>query len=399
MHAVRLLHTLFDDACLSIDKRLRKILFLTTESLTRCKQLSISSLGRSLNRPAKIKHTIKSVDRLFGNITLHKKRVIFYQSIARSLLKNNKRPIILIDWSGLTPCGAFHFLSASIASKGRSLTLYDQAYSLKDYTSERTHREFLDNLKSLLPLDCKPIIITDAGFRNPWFRAVLSIGWDFIGRVRSRTQYCKENESVWMPIKSLYVQAAEKAAYIGRMLLACASPLSCHFYVMKKGNKNRIKKNLAGHKVRCSMSLKHAKGAKEPWLIVSSISPEEMSATRVMRCYGSRMQIEEMFRDIKNMRNGLGMRHCRSYNVNRLNVALLIAALAMLILWVIGMAAKQKNIHISFQSNSIKDRNVLSNFIIGWQVLIRDELIFNKAELMVALECISSTTLSGGSIC
>lgn len=30
------------------------------------------------------------------------------------------------------------------------------------------------------------------GFRNPWFKAVLKIGWDFIGRVRGLTKYTEQ---------------------------------------------------------------------------------------------------------------------------------------------------------------------------------------------------------------
>jgi hypothetical protein len=97
------------------------------------------------------------------------------------------------------------------------------------------------------------------------------------------------------------------------------------------------------------------------------------------------MQIEETFRDIKNTRQGLGLRHCRSFSVNRLNIALLIAALAMLILWIFGIAAKQKDIHYSFQSNSEKPRNVLSTIMNGWQVLIEKKIRFVKNELMVAV--------------
>jgi hypothetical protein len=30
----------------------------------------------------------------------------------------------------------------------------------------------------------KPIIVTDAGFKVPWFRQILKLGWDFVGRTR-----------------------------------------------------------------------------------------------------------------------------------------------------------------------------------------------------------------------
>jgi hypothetical protein len=399
MRAAKLLHDLFDDACQSIDKRLKKTLFTAADTLIQCKQLSIASLGRSLNRPIHVKHTIKCIDRLFGNRALQEKRIVFYKIMARSLLKNNVKPIIIVDWSGLTSCGAFHFLRASIAIEGRSLTLYEQAYPLKEYTSEKTHRNFLKILQSLLPEKCMPIILTDAGFRNTWFRAVLRMGWDFIGRVRNKTQYSRIGQNKWRPIKSLFEQATSKACYIGQVTLALSSPLDCHFYLMKQEKKNRVKRNLAGKKVQSSVSKKHAKSANEPWLIASSLSETQILAADIMKLYKSRMQIEEEFRDLKNTRNGFGLRHCRTFKLGRLNVALLIAALATLALWIFGTAAKQINLHYSFQANTEKRRSVLSIFTIGWQVLLRNTVQFNQKDLMLALKTICLSTVSWGEIC
>lgn len=390
MRAGKLLHTLLDKACKSIDKRIRKTLFVAAETLIFCKELSIAGLGRSLLRSAKVKHKIKCIDRLFGNENLHRNRKSIYAGIAQFLIAGNKAPIIIVDWSGLTPCGAYHFLSASLAIHGRSITLYEESYPLKKYTGQKTHRQFLKTLKEILPSDCTPIIVTDAGFRNTWFSIVIKMKWDFIGRVRNRTQYNEPETKGWIPIKKLYDQATLKARYIGHFLLSKSGSLLCYFYLMKQKKKYRIKKNLVGKKVQCSSSKKHAHAAKEPWLIVSSLSPENVSAINIMSLYKKRMQIEETFRDLKNTRNGLGLRHCRSFSANRLNIALLIASLAMLVLWLFGIATKQKNLHYSFQSNTVKQRNVLSNFIIGWQVLIQDKIRFRIKELLDALACIIS---------
>ena len=57
----------------------------------------------------------------------------------------------------------------------------------------------------------------------------------------------------------------------------------------------------------------------------------------------------------------LNLRHCRSYEKGRLNVALI----ANFILWLAGLTAKILNAHRSFQANTIKNRNVLSSFSSG----------------------------------
>jgi hypothetical protein len=42
----------------------------------------------------------------------------------------------------------------------------------------QTHKAFLQCLQQMLPAGCQPVIITDAGFRTPWFKQVEHAGWD-----------------------------------------------------------------------------------------------------------------------------------------------------------------------------------------------------------------------------
>ena len=192
---------------------------------------------------------------------------------------------------------------------------------------------------------CRPIIVTDAGFRNPWFQLIKRQGWDFVGRIR-HTPYCRaEGESEWIPVKDYYAKATRRARHLFCGLLAKKNSVEGHFYLYQGENKNRQRKNLRGKKIQSSVSLKHAKGGREPWLLLSSLSNEDCSAKQVVAIYKMRMQIEEAFRDLKNTRNGFSLRHCRSFNRQRLNVALLISAIAMFALWILGVIAKQTNEH------------------------------------------------------
>ncbi|WP_017012091.1 transposase, partial [Enterovibrio norvegicus] len=75
-------------------------------------------------------------------------------------------------------------LRASIALDGRAVTLYEQAFEYAQYNSPKTHQRFLDKLDDILPLGATPIIVSDAGFRNTWFRQVEEKGWFWLGRVR-----------------------------------------------------------------------------------------------------------------------------------------------------------------------------------------------------------------------
>ncbi len=43
---------------------------------------------------------------------------------------------------------------------------------MKSKEKPKTHQQFLQTLKSLLPPNCRPILVTDVGFRTPWFKQV-----------------------------------------------------------------------------------------------------------------------------------------------------------------------------------------------------------------------------------
>jgi len=385
MHISKLLHKAFISASENIDKRLHRTVLEAAVTLSECKHLSIAGLGRCLKSSTAVKYTIKRIDRLFGNTRLHNKRHMYYQAMIHLLIGTNPRPMILIDWSGLTRCGEYHFLRASVPVGGRALVIWESTYREKDYSSQTTHRQFIKALKKQLPASCRPIIVTDAGFRCPWFKLIQKQGWDFIGRARNRTMCRATGQDGWFPVKTYYAKAMRTARYLFTGLLARDNPVACHFYLYRGAKKQRTRKNLRGKKIQSSVSLKHEKREREPWLIVTSLSPEATLPEQIVAYYKKRMQLEEAFRDLKNTRNGFSLRHCRSFDMERLNIALLIAAIAMLLLWIIGVITKCKNKHHLYQANTVRHRPVLSTFTIGWQTL-RKQQKYSVADFFEALE-------------
>ncbi|OEO25960.1 hypothetical protein AX279_11100 [Pseudomonas sp. J237] len=88
---------------------------------------------------------------------------------------------------------------------GRSFTLYEQVHDREG--CPKRQQQLLKTLACLLPGNCRPILVTDAGFRRPWFQAVEAQGWHYVGWVRNRDLY-RTAEGVWAPIKQLYEQAS-----------------------------------------------------------------------------------------------------------------------------------------------------------------------------------------------
>jgi hypothetical protein len=383
MQPMKFLFSLLRVTCQNIHKKRLECLLAASEACLKGKKLSLVALGRNLSSKAKTKHNIKRIDRLLGNKKLNKERDFIYKTIAQALLNGERSPVVIVDWSGLTKCGEYLLLRAAIPIGGRAITIYEETYPEKNYDNREVNNNFLYKLKEILPVNCVPIIITDAGFKNPWFKAVEELGWHWIGRIRSLTHFRWCGSKTWIPVRDLHKKATLKPQSLGAVELAKSNPLTCNFFLYKQKNKYRQQLNLRGHKVRCSVSLKHARREREPWLLASSLPINDNIAEKIIKIYKMRMQIEESFRDIKNQRFGFSLSEMRSRNINRFNILLLIGAIASLAAHIIGKMAYQKNEHYAFQSNSVKDKNVLSLFFIGCEMYKRKRHAFAHMYLFI----------------
>jgi len=377
MHVVKLLHKQLEKTA-SIHKKRLASLFDIVETAMQTQYVTLTGLGRRLASSAKVKHKIKKVDRLLGNKHLQQERIEIYKQLSRRLIGKRNTPNIIVDWSPLAEGSYYYLLRASLASKGRAITIYEECYPDSKNANVKVHKAFLKTLENILPADCQPIIITDAGFRNSWFNQVEAQNWHWIGRVRHSTLYKASNTPLWQRVTSLHEKATEKAKQLGEVLLAKSNPLTCYFYLYKKEAKGRKKKTLLGEECRQSTSLKCAKSGREPWLIASSMNSP---ANIIIKFYGKRTQIENSFRDTKNQRVGFSLNDTGTRNIERLNILLLIIYIASIGLWFIGQCAKENKRHYQFQANTIKHRDVLSNIYLGWQILFSTVNFLTKKEI------------------
>jgi hypothetical protein len=323
-------------------------------------RITLSELGRALPSRARVKHSIKRVDRLLGNPQLAAERFDIYRAIARLLLAKVQRPLILVDWSDLTSDRRWQLLRAALPVGGRALTLYEEVHPLRHFANRRVHQRFLRKLKALLPDDAIPILITDAGFRGPWFKAASRLGWHWIGRVRNRDYVRPQGSFMWAGCKTLYAKASARPQALGMHELVRSNPVACHLYLIKRRKKHRVHKSVFGKRVRSNQSLKQARAQREPWLLAASPSLAALAAIDIVNFYAQRMQIEEAFRDLKCDRYGLGFELNLSRARERIATLLLIASLALMVLWQIGSAALVHGLHLQYQSNTRITRPVLS---------------------------------------
>ena len=386
MHATQLLDTYLKKNCQGIHKTRMKTLITATVALMTGRKLSVTGLGRAMRTEAKTKHNIKRADRLVGSAAVNQDRPLIYQAMAKLIIGLQRRPVILIDWSDLSADREFHLLRASVPVAGRALTIYEESHHQRCDGNPRVHQYFLNQLQTILPRRCHPIIVTDAGFRTPWFRAVEAMGWDFVGRVGGHTMLSPSGLEDWVRVEEVFATATNRGRYLGKIDLVRKNPLTCHAYLLKKKKQGRIKKTVFGERCAMKHSEKNAHRERTPWLIVTSLATSYANSQQIIHLYKTRMQIEEGFRDIKNSRWGLAFNEARCTTTYRYENLLLVAHLATLAVWMIGKIAELKQWHRQYQANTVKTEKVLSTFFLGLEVIKRGADNFMKNEFIDAIK-------------
>jgi len=348
------------------------------EGIVRGGRLSPATIGRVLPGKALPKHGIKRVDRLLGNPKMVGDRRFFFRAIAGRLLRGCIRPVILVDW---TQAGDHVALVAAVPIGGRALPIYVEVHPLKKLGNATVEKRFLCALKATIPSECRSVIVSDAGFKGPFFRAVLDQGWDFLGRVRGTT---KAVSSVGETIskEQFYARAATTPVELGFFGLFVQQQIPCRLILVRKRRRPGPKRPPSA----CKEEREMRQAALDPWLLATSMS--EGDAASIVGIYARRMQIEETFRDAKNHRFGWSLGDVRLSTPQRTEVLLTLAALAIVVVTLIGMAAERRGAHRGYQANTEK-RRVLSFLVLAAAILRRESLdLYSLDDLLGSLALI-----------
>jgi hypothetical protein len=392
VRAIEILRMNLDENLAGVHQRRRAALWRAVTGLVLGGQLGLSTLGRALPGNTTDKHRIKSVDRLLGNVRLQAQSDQIYRAMASWLLKRVRAPVIAVDWTGL---GSHHFeLSAKLCSDGRALPLFSLVFPKHDNASRVAHRHFLRRLAQVLPAHCKPIIITDAGFYHDWFDTVMSYDWHYVGRIRGTTGIILEGNRY--TLKQLHRRAHAQPQNLGTALLSFGQPRARRLVLSQEPRlKGRRRLTRRGHRGRCTTDIKASQGAREPWVLATSLQSD---AKAVVQLYGLRMQIEQSFRDRKNYRNGWSMRLANTRSSGRMSVLVLIASLADLAVQLAGRAVARTVAARGFQANTVRKHRVLSFFFLGCRAL-RCGIDATSGEVATAINDLLATLHENALIC
>jgi len=352
-----------------------RALLHAVEALLHGRRLTLTDVARAWPGAMRVRAPLKAFDRLLGNHHLQAERNDIDRDMARWLLRG-PQPIIVIDWSDLKPDKSWCLLRAAVPVGGRTLTLLDMVVSGREQGAPAAEKRFLQQLQRLMPDGVTPILVTDAGFRTPWFRAVSAMGWHWVGRLRGRTQVkpqqVPDRPDEWVDCRKLHDSASTTPCELPPMLANRSSPIACRLVLCAKAKQGRTRPNrrTPDRISRASSSLKASAREREPWLIVASPELRSASARQLVKLYAQRMQIELAFRDLKSHRYGQAMEDSLTRQGKRLQILLLVSTLASFASWLAGLACEATGIaHWLWPIKST--RKLYSTLRVGREALVR----------------------------
>jgi hypothetical protein len=333
-------------------------------------RLTVTAVGRGLATAGGEKHGIKRADRIVGNSKLHLQIPQFYRVLATTLLQRVAKVVVVGDWTEATT-RRHCVLQAALAFKGRAIPLYAETHPMNRLSHTPTEISFFRRLKDILPPSCRPIIVLDAGFRPQTLKSIVDLGWDFVVRIRAGLclRLTSSSSSMdWVRSRDLLDDARRGCRDLGYWDVTRKRRLRAR--VILADIRSLAARRVRDVKRRRNAARKASKAAREPWLLITTLA--KASPRAITNLYALRMQVEETFRDTKNLRLGWSLEISGSRTTHRLNVLLLVGALATLATMLIGLAAEAVGAHRAYQANTIKKRRVLSLVTLGRRVLRRE---------------------------
>ena len=295
-------------------------------------RLAVGALGRALAVAKELdaKHAIKQVDRFFSNTG-----VDVWKLAARwAPFVIGQRPeiVVALDWTDFDQDNQSTIALYLITKHGRATPLLWKSVvksEMKDWRNEHEDA-LLERFREVVPATTKVTVLADRGFGDHKLYELLKdqLGFDFIIRFRGVIKVTDEHGETkaakdWLP-------------NTGRPR------------TLKKARVTKAQREVAA--VVCVQ----AKNMDEPWFLATS--REDKSGADVVKIYGKRFTIEESFRDLKNLRFGMGLSDTRISSPERRDRILLVGAVAASLLTLLGAAGESLGLDMKMKANTVKTR-------------------------------------------
>lgn len=353
MHAAGIVSGFIEAHLWAIHAARRRVLSAVVSAAMGGQCVSLTRLSRGVLGAGCLKSAIKRVDRLIGHPWIAQEAQIVGHKLLAVLCQVGLPLVIAVDWSAVSPGGKFVELRAAVTwlGMGRALTVYQQVYPLSKLGNAKAERLLLDSLHAWVGEGVQVTVVTDAGFRRPWFAQVERLGWSWIGRIRRGVNVSRDRVH-WVSAAQWFEHATGSARRWSRCYLSKKAAWPCDMVLYRGRARGRKLYRCPGHGSTPKAAKEARASAHEPWLLAHSPKLSEYRPDEIVAMYARRVHIEECFRDTKSAVYGMGLEIGRSRSALRLHALLLIATLAAFLLWHIGQLGEAEGLHRRFKATT-----------------------------------------------
>ncbi len=305
---------------------------LVTLGVVYTARMTIHAVGAAMAKArgnGSMKHGIKQVDRFMSNKKLN--QVKMREGLVRAVVGNRKQIDVSMDWTDFEKDDQTTLALSLILKHGRAIPIVwttERKSKLKkrQTTYERTA---VMMLKEAIPKGVSVTLLADRGFGNtPLFDHLLDIsGFNFIIRFR----------------QGFYLQAD---GYTGKAAGA----------VYKNGRiRVFLEALLTGSKKGpYTIVIYKAAKMKEAWCLATNLTTYD--GRDIVNSYSRRFECEECFRDLKDWRFGLALKHTNISNAARRERLLFAFSLAAYLLTLIGIESERLGCDRLLRANTSRNR-------------------------------------------
>lgn len=360
MHAQKILRRFVSTQMPAVHASRQESLIDAVYAITRGHPLRLSGLARGMAGSGSHKAALKRADRLLGCDRIPAENDCASRAIVAQLVAMQEQLVIAVDWSSSAPGGQFVQLRASavMPGMGRAITLCQHLYPGDQMGSPDAEEALLLWLKAIIPSQVRVILVTDAGFRRPWFKAVAAMKWAWIGRVRKGGKLHLPQAADWCNPLDCFAKASRKPQRWQDCKITKTFAWPCDLVLHQRPRQGRSRRELPNRNRYRKAVLEAKASHKEPWLLACSQDLRHYRADEIVALYALRMQIEETFRDTKSTTFAMAMETARSRSPERLLGLLMLAMLASFFLWHLGQLAEAEGLHRRYRATTRKTREI-----------------------------------------
>lgn len=295
--------------------------------------LAVHAIGQGLAHAQGTlsKHGVKQVDRMLSN-----QGIDVWEYFARwvpYVIGSRTEVVVALDWTSFARDAQDTIVVSMLTRHGRATPLLWQTVKSSTLKGRQTQYEdrLLHRLYEVLPEGVKVTVVADRGFADSKLFEYLSeeLGFGYV--IRLRGQYYITSAKGERRKASQWVGAGGRARTLRKATVTDSQ----------------------GYRAGTVVCVQD-KGMKEPWCLVAS--ERTVAARTLIRYYAKRWGIETSFRDIKDLRFGMGLSAIHVSKPERRDRLLLLSALAIALLSLLGAAGESLGYDRWLKANTVKRR-------------------------------------------